>query len=90
MYALYTNIDADADTIAMRDALVHLAAVVVGSTVEYTNLWYHMFSPEDLKGSYIPGFTVSVIHLLCANCSHGSGQSMDCAAQSMDLHCSKH
>ena len=46
----------------MRNALVHLAAVVVGSTVEYTNLWYHMFSPEELKGSYIPGFTVSIIY----------------------------
>ena len=46
----------------MRNALVHLAAVVVGSSVEYTNLWYHMFSPGELKGSYIPGFTVRVIH----------------------------
>ena len=69
MHCIQSYIDADADTIAMRNALVHLAAVVVGSTVEYTNLWYHMFSPEELKGSYIPGFTVRIISLCFVYCS---------------------
>lgn len=42
----------------MQHALVHLVAAVVGTPVEYTNLWYHLFSPEELKGSFVPGFNV--------------------------------
>ena len=42
----------------MQHALVHLVAAVVGAPVEYTNLWYHLFSPEELKGSFVPGFNV--------------------------------
>ena len=43
----------------MQHTLVHLVAAVVGSPIEYTNLWYHMFTPIHLAGSYIPGFNVS-------------------------------
>ena len=43
----------------MRDALVHLAAVIVSCpSKESTNLWYHLFDPVKLKGSHIPGFCV--------------------------------
>ena len=49
--------ETDHDAVAMRNALVYLLAVVVGSPHK-TNLWYHVFSPKDLEGSFIPGFNV--------------------------------
>ena len=57
--AIVAGGDVDPDSLAMQHALIHLVAAIVGSPIEYTNLWYHMFSPEQLKGSYIPGFNVS-------------------------------
>ena len=55
----------------MQDALAHLVAVVLGTPAElgssaepdtcekHTNLWYHLFSPDKLNVSFIPGFHVS-------------------------------
>ena len=45
----------------MQHTWVHLVAAIVGSPIEYTNLWYHLFSPKQLKGSHIPGFNVSLL-----------------------------
>ena len=54
-----TYADTDHEDVTMRNALVYLAAVIVGSpSTENTNLWYHLFDPVKLKGSHIPGFCV--------------------------------
>ena len=58
----------DPDSLAMQHTLVHLVAAIVGSPIEYTNLWYHMFSPEQLKGSHIPGFSVSYMAVYISHC----------------------
>ena len=58
MYACI-HTDTGHEDITMRDALVHLAAVIVSSpSMESTNLWFHLFDPVKLKGSHIPGFCV--------------------------------
>ena len=73
-YVCYVSGEVDPDSLEMQHALAHLVAVVLGTPAghqdpptcgtnlpppKYTNLWYHLFSPEQLYGSFIPGFHVS-------------------------------
>jgi len=43
----------------VHHTLITLVAVIVGSPPRTSYLWYLLFQPEKLLGSYIPGFLVS-------------------------------
>jgi len=43
----------------VHHTLITLVAVILGSPPRTSYLWYLLFQPEKLLGSYIPGFLVS-------------------------------
>ena len=38
--------------------LANLVGVVLGCQPQSCHLWYHLFSPDELKGTYMTGFMV--------------------------------
>ena len=48
----------DQSDIDLRHALANLVGVVLGCPSRSTHLWYHVFSPEELQGTYLTGFMV--------------------------------
>ena len=49
-------------TLNLRRAMANLIAVVLATPHQSTHLWYHMFKPEELSGTYMTGFMmVSVL-----------------------------
>ena len=48
----------DSSVVDLRNALVHMIAVVLGCPSQSNHLWYHMFAPEELTSTHITGFMV--------------------------------
>ena len=44
----------------LSNSLVYLVAVVIGSPMKRTHLWFHLFEPNALENSYMTGFIVSL------------------------------
>jgi len=44
----------------LRDAIANLIAVVFGLPDCTTHIWYHMFSPVTLDGTFMTGFMVCI------------------------------
>ena len=38
--------------------LANMVGVVLGSQPKSNHLWYHLFSPDELKDTYMTGFMV--------------------------------
>ena len=48
----------DAHEKQIRNALPSVIAVALACPDQTTHLWYHLFSPDKLIGTYISGFLV--------------------------------
>ena len=48
----------DRSDIDLRHSLANLVAVVLGCPVQPNYLWYHLFDPAELHGTYMAGFMV--------------------------------
>ncbi len=62
----------DQSDIDLRDCLANLTAMVMGCSKGSKNvhLWYHMFAPEKLVGTYMSGFMVRAsVHALVYDCN---------------------
>ena len=44
--------------IDLRHSLANLVGVVLGCPSNSNHLWYHLFSPRELHGTYMTGFMV--------------------------------
>ena len=40
--------------------MANLVAVIIGCQPQSNHLWYHLFSPHELKDTYMTGFMVHV------------------------------
>ena len=45
------------------NALASVVAVTLACPEQTTHLWYHIFSPNELLGTYVTGFLVCVIYI---------------------------
>ena len=50
------------DTKDMWQCAAHLIASIIGTPVKMTNFWNHLFYPEGLVGTFIPGSTVRLCY----------------------------
>ena len=39
-------------------ALANVVGIMIGVGPENSNLWYHLFDPEKLEETFVPGFLV--------------------------------
>ena len=44
---------------SLCNALVNMVGVILGTPRKASHLWYLLFAPKEVTGSYIPGFMVS-------------------------------
>ena len=42
----------------IHNALASMVAVALACPDQKTHLWYHLFSPDELRGTYVTGFLV--------------------------------
>ena len=45
----------------LSHCLANLVGVVLGCPPRSNHLWYHLFSPDELKDTYMPGFMFNII-----------------------------
>ena len=55
----YFHIYIDPAEAEMRDCIVNVIAVILGSPPKSNHLWYHLMQPKDLNETYMTGFMVS-------------------------------
>ena len=53
----------DQSDIDLCHCLANLVGVVLGCQLQSNHLWYHLFSPNELKNTYMTGFMVQYICL---------------------------
>ena len=56
--SLYVPLSLDESDIDLRHSLANLVAVILGCPTHSNHLWYHIFNPEELHGTYMTGFMV--------------------------------
>ena len=45
------------------NALASVVAATLVCSKQTTHLWYHIFSPDELLGTYVTGFLVCVVYI---------------------------
>ena len=56
LFVIYNTLDTHEKQI--RNALASVIAVALTCPDQTTHLWYHLFSPDKLIGTYVTGFLV--------------------------------
>lgn len=59
------NYFADETEMEMRNCVVNIVAVILGSPKGSNHLWYHVMEPGHLDGTFLTGFMVGSFELAC-------------------------